>query len=78
MRQKTGACELELALRYLIYGSEQQGKRRTLRSGIGRGRATLSCARSRRHVSAFACNPCLHSTRLWEMDKDAKDVVTGK
>ena len=58
MRQKTGACELELALRYLIYGNEQQGKRRTLRSGIGRGRAPLSCARSRRHVSAFACNPC--------------------
>ncbi|EEX76325.1 hypothetical protein SELSPUOL_02150 [Selenomonas sputigena ATCC 35185] len=24
------------------------------------------------------CLQSLHSTRLWEMDKDAKDVVTGK
>jgi hypothetical protein len=58
MRQKTSARELEPALLYLIYGNEQQGKRRALRSGIGRRRETLSCARSRRHVSAFACNPC--------------------
>ena len=76
MRQKTSARELEPALLYLIYGNEQQGKRRTLRSGIGRRRATLSCARSRRRFSL--CLQSLHSTRLWEMDKDAKDVVTGK
>ena len=58
MCQKTSARELELALLYLICGNEQQEKRRILRPGIGRRRAPLSCARSRRHVSDSACNPC--------------------
>ena len=53
MRQKTGACELEPALLYLIYGNEQETR-------------------------FSLCLQSLHSTRLWEMDKDAKDVVTGK
>ena len=77
MRHKTGARELELALLYLIYGNEQQGKRRALRSGIGRRRATLSCGKEQ-ETRFSLCLQSLHSTRLWEMDKDAKDVVTGK